>query len=269
MMRHFNRILLCVMAMSTCLSGYAFSWNLDSIADKGRFPHFCVNTYRWADRFFNGSDTAYVQSTGYKMNVKLRTSSWGDMNEFYFDGDDQIRLNSPSTATIGFDVAYMAVALGYDVNISRLFGAVDRTKTRFNFDFSSALLSGRFYSIRNGYGMNLTSVGGQHVDGHFLQNVETSTWGLEAFWYFNSRRYSNAAATNFGKIQLKSQGSFITGLAYQYHKLDFDFSKLPEDLKRNLPEEWRNRWYRADGTEKEIQCRFNRHYHSGIELWVS
>ena len=30
--------------------------NLDSIAAWGKFPRFCINTYRWGDRFFNGYD---------------------------------------------------------------------------------------------------------------------------------------------------------------------------------------------------------------------
>lgn len=240
-------IVCSIIFIAISFNGYAFSWDIDSIARKGSFLRFCANTYKWADNFFNGSDTTYVQSAGYKMNVKLRTSSWSDLNEFYFDGNDQIRLCSPTTATVGFDVAYMAIALGYDVNINKLFGAVDRTKSRFNFDFSSALISGRFYRIKNDYGMNLTSIGEQQNINYFFKDVATSTWGIDVFCYFNSKRYSNAAATNFGKIQRKSQGSFIAGFAIQHSKMDFDFSTLPDNLKSNLPESWRNKHYYADG----------------------
>ena len=235
------------MLLAIPMNGYPSSWHIDSIAQKGRFSRFCVNAYKLADRFFNGTDTAYVQPTGYKMNVKLRSSISSDLNEFYIDGNDNIKFCSTPTATIGFDVAYMAVALGYDININRLFGGVDRTKSRLNFDFTSARFSGRLYRTRNGYGMKLTSIGGKHDVGYFFKDVQTSVWGIDAFYYFNSRRYSNAAASNFGKIQLKSQGSFIAGLAYQYSKMVFDFSALPDDLKSDLPESWRNRRYLADG----------------------
>lgn len=220
-MRLILKIVCSIIILAVSADGYAFSWSIDSIAQKGRFHRFCVNTYKWTDKFFNGADTTYVQSTGYRMNVNLRTSSWSDFNEFHFAGDDQIRLSSPTTATIGFDVAYMAVALGYDVNINKLFGAVDRTKSRFNFDFTSARFSGRLYRIKNGYGMNLTSIGEQHDVDYFFKDVETAVWGVDAFYYFNCKRYSNAAATNFGKIQRKSQGSFITGFAYQHSKMNF------------------------------------------------
>ena len=54
----------------------ALSLALDSIATWGKFPRFCVNTYRWGDKFFNSYDSAYVEGTGYKFNVKFKTDSW-------------------------------------------------------------------------------------------------------------------------------------------------------------------------------------------------
>lgn len=94
--------------------GKALSFALDSVAEWGKFPRFCVKTYRWGDRFFNSYDSAYVKGTGYKMNVKLRTNSWIDDNRFLIDHDCKVEMRSPSTNTIGFDITYLAVSLGYD-----------------------------------------------------------------------------------------------------------------------------------------------------------
>ena len=58
---------------------------------------------------------------------------------------------SPSVHSIGADVQFMAVSIGYDINVNKIFGGSgkDRSKSRFSFEFSSALLSGRYYSIKN------------------------------------------------------------------------------------------------------------------------
>ncbi len=56
----------------------ALSLNLDSIAEWGKFPRFCINTYRWGDKFFNSYDSLYVVGTGTKFNVKITTDSWLD-----------------------------------------------------------------------------------------------------------------------------------------------------------------------------------------------
>jgi len=146
--------MLTISAVAFC--GRAFSFSADSIAAMGRFPAFCVNVYRNVDRFINSTDSAYVCPSGYAMNVKLRSAGWTDFNSFYFDGDDQIRLHLPFTATVGCEAAFMGLSLGYDISVNRLFGAVDRAKSRINFEFSSALLAGRFYSMRNADGMRLS-----------------------------------------------------------------------------------------------------------------
>ena len=52
------------------------SFALDSIAEWGKFPRFCVNVYRWGDKFFNSYDSTYVQGSGKRWNIKLKGDSW-------------------------------------------------------------------------------------------------------------------------------------------------------------------------------------------------
>ena len=147
-MMRIKKILMVLTAMvCVAVPGKALSFALDSVAEWGKFPRFCVKTYRWGDRFFNSYDSAYVKGTGYKMNVKLRTNSWIDDNRFLIDHDCKVEMRSPSTNTIGFDITYLAVSLGYDFNINKLFGGVDRRKSKFNFDFTCALFTASLYSI--------------------------------------------------------------------------------------------------------------------------
>lgn len=250
-MMRIKKILMVLTAMvCVAVPGKALSFALDSVAEWGKFPRFCVNTYRWGDRFFNSYDSAYVKGTGYKMNVKLRTNSWIDDNRFLIDHDCKVEMRSPSTNTIGFDITYLAVSLGYDFNINKLFGGVDRRKSKFNFDFTCALFTASLYSIKNDVGMNLKRVGDMKGINEKFYGVRTSSWGIEAVYFFNNKRYSYAAAFSISKLQLRSQGSFFVGFSYNNQDLNFDFAKLPDYLKPQLPEEWHSRVF----TVKEQTC---------------
>ena len=76
-------LLLCMLISPAKAS--ALGLDLDSIAAWGKFPRFCVNTYRWGDRFFNTYDSLYVQGTGKKFNIKFKVDSWSDLYNFRLD----------------------------------------------------------------------------------------------------------------------------------------------------------------------------------------
>ena len=228
------------MLIGVAFHGNAMSFALDSIAEWGKFPRFCVKTYRWGDKFFNSYDSTFVKGTGYKMNVKTRINNWFDNDRFLLDGDTWVEMRSPATNTIGFDITYLAVSLGYDFNINKIFGGTPHRKSKFNFDFNCALFSASLYAIRNNSGMNLKRVGDlRHINEHF-DGVNSSSWGIDAVYFFNNKRYSHAAGFAMSKLQLRSQGSFFVGFSYDGHDLAFDFSKMPDNLKPQLPEDWQN-----------------------------
>lgn len=245
--RIMRRILILLALALIPDAAAAFSWQLDSIAQMGKFPRFCVDTYNWANIFFNGTDTAYVRSTGYRWNIKLRTASWADMNEFYFDRHHVMHMQSPYCSSIGLDVQYMAVAIGYDININKLFGGADRSKSRFNFEFSSARFSGRLYSVTNRDGMIITRLNNMNDIDTDFRNMNTNTFGVDLTYFLNMGRYSNGAAFSYSKLQMRSQGSWIFTAAYQRQKMNFDFRSLPSGIKQWLPDDWSDSTYTASG----------------------
>lgn len=118
-------IRLFLVIVSVLASGQraeAISFNLDSIAEWGKFPRFCVNTYRWGDKFFNSYDSTYVVGTGTKFNVKIITDSWLDYYRFTLPENQYVDLVSDPSTSIGAYLTYLAVSVGYDINISNLFG---------------------------------------------------------------------------------------------------------------------------------------------------
>ena len=216
----------------------AFSFNLDSIAEMGKFPRFIVNTYRWGDQFFNGYDTTYVATTGYKFNAKITTQSWLDAYQFEMPNDTRIHMRSDPSTSLGVYVTYLAVSAGYDVNLNKLFTGNDRSRERFRFGFNCMLFGAELYFIKNDVGTNLISIGPRSHLHHVkleMNGINATTWGIDAYYFFNHKRYSEAASFNFSRIQRRSQGAFYTGLSIYTQQLDFDFSSLPPELLKELP----------------------------------
>lgn len=244
--------------------------NLDSIAAWGKFPRFCINTYRWGDRFFNGYDSTYVQGSGHRMNVKVKLDSWEDLYQFKFTDGYRINMSMHPSTSAGVWLTYMAVSIGYDMNISNYFHATDGARKRLDFQFNCALFGAEIYTITNDMEMHISRVGYPEK----MRKLETKfngfhseSFGLNLYYFFNHKHYSQAAAFAYSKIQLKSAGSPFAGFAYWQDKYDLDFTDVFEDLAYNLPENWDNHYrVRAKNYALKFGYGYNWVFHRG---WVA
>lgn len=225
--------------LSTPRTG-AVEWpSLDSIATWGKFPKFCIDTYRWGDKFFNSYDSLYVVGTGNRFNIKLKTESWTDVYRFYFDEEPYTRMNMMTnpTTNAGFWLTYMAVSAGYDMNVGKYFGGGE-SRRRWSFQFNCSLFAADIYFSKSNIATDINSLGprGNIRKTHIRFNgIENDSWGLDLYYFFNHKHYSQAAAYAFSKIQVKSSGSFYAGLSFWGLDYDFDFNSLPNDIKLQLP----------------------------------
>lgn len=233
------RTLILLTAIVCAISAKAISFDLDSIAAMGRFPRFCVDTYRWGDKFFNGYDTTYVDGTGYKFNLKLRTDSWTDYYNLHFDNGTEMSMISEPSTSVGFYLTYMALSVGYDMNVSKYFNGGEEARKSWNFGFNCMLFSAKFYFVSNDVGTHISTLhpyGGDtsHPDVLF-KGVNNTNWGFDLLYFLSHKRYSHAAAFNFSRLQNKSGGSFFLGFSFNRIKYDFDFNQLPADILATLP----------------------------------
>ena len=228
------------------LPAYGISFNLDSIATWGKFPRFVVNTYRWGDKFFNGYDTTYVRSTGYKFSAKITTESWLDGYSFRLPNKTGIFMRSDPSTSVGVYLTYLAVSAGYDINVRKFFGGADQSRKRLRFGFNCMLFAAEAYLISNNVGTTLKKFGPEHHLNLPFDAIDNSTWGVDAYYFFNHKRYSEAASFNYSRLQQKSQGAFYTGFSIYSQRLRFDFSGLPEELKTILPSHWNNYIYQVN-----------------------
>lgn len=246
--RKFCILFILLMVAVSPQHAKAISFALDSIAEWGKFPRFCVDVYRWGDSFFNPYDTAYVSGTGYKFNIKLKTESWTDFYNFNLPGNMDMMMTSDPSTSVGVYLTYLAVSAGYDLNVSKLLTGAQRARSRFNFGFNCSLLAAEWYYVSNDVGTTIKRIGGdgEHYSTDIpFDGINTSEWALQTYYFFNHKRYSQAAAFNFSKVQECSQGSFYAGLSISNQKYDFDFNTLPENLKDHLPASWSGYIYKV------------------------
>lgn len=237
--------MVLMLAVLAPVSASAFSLALDSIAEWGKFPRFCIDVYRWGDKFFNSYDSTYVKSTGYKFNVKAISSSWVDYYYFSLPNDTRVEMNSDGSTSLGAYLTYMAVSVGYDINLSNIFRGTSEARSRYMFGFDCSLLSVNAYWEHNEVSTHITRFGYDNNLSIPFSGVKIESWGLDAYYFFNHKKYSQPAAFSFSKIQTKSHGSFYAGLAIYSQDYDFDFSTLPGPMKVQLPTWWNNYHYRV------------------------
>ena len=227
----------------------AVSFALDSIAEWGRFPRFCVGVYRWGDKFFNSYDSTHVLGTGYKFNVKLKTDSWTDFYNFNLPQDMSMVMTSRPSTSAGIYLTYLAVSVGYDVNVSKLLTGDNRKRDRVTFGFNCALFSVDWTYVSNDVGTTIRRFGKRGSSRSVKESfngINTSEWSLQGCYYFNNKRYSHAAAFNLSKRQVKSQGSFYVGFAVSNQRYEFDFNKLPSRWLQFLPVTWPENTYKVN-----------------------
>lgn len=226
----------------------AFSFALDSIAQMGKFPAFVIKTYRWGDTFFNGYDTTYVKGSGHKFNVKLLTNTWVDNYNFDLQDNMGMRLQSDPSTTVGVRLTYLAVSVGYDKNLNKFFGSDAGAKRQFSFGFNCSLFAFNMYWSKNEVGTKINKFG---QSGHtFNPNLDfrdgvTEEKGINFYYFFNHKKYSQAAAFSFSRIQTRSQGSFFAGLSYSWQRFNFNFGSLPHYILDHFPEQWTDYRYYA------------------------
>lgn len=255
-----RRILLSVAVSACAVSAQAEidlkAFSLDSIETWGKFPRFAVKVYKAVAARVNDFDSTYVVDTGYNMGVKITTDTWGEDYKFLIHDHNYMSMRTWSSSSVGVHANIYSLSIGYDINASKLVRGFEGTRHRVRYGFTCSLLSVEGYYIRNDVGASITRFGPwrdpAHVDVDF-HGCRTRNWGVTAYYFFNHRRYSEAAAFNFNRIQRRSQGTFSAGVSVYGQRLSFDFSQLPPDMRDQLPHIWPEYTYEVDCTNYAIR----------------
>lgn len=222
----------------------------DTNVNYPKFMGFCVKVYNWADKTFNYYDKEYVQGTGRRWKARLVNDNWLDSYAMDFHGSMPIWMLSEPYSNLGFYLQYMAVSLGYSIDMSNVIGNKPMLHKRFEFAFTCARFYAEGYYNENTGGTYLRRFG-DYKDGHIFKKhmpgVSFKSFGVNTYYFFNHKRYSQGCVYGFSNLQKKSSGSLIAGVSVSNHDINVDFSTLPEDMQSYLVTDQRKyRFYYND-----------------------
>lgn len=209
----------------------------DSTVCYPKFPRFCLSVYNWGDRVFNSYDHEYVIGTGKNWKLQAKSYNWLETSTMVFPKGSPILMHSDLYSDAGFSLSFMAASIGYMWNINSIFSEPTKRRT-FNFDFTCSRFSVNYQSVSSEGGMIITRFGdyddGRHIRYKFSDcSLDSKT--LDAYYFFNHRRYSQGAAYSFSKYQLKSAGTALVGVNFTEQKINMDFSSLPDAMLESSP----------------------------------
>lgn len=199
-----------------------------------RFLGFCVNVYNWGDRVFSSTDTAYVVGTGKKWRARLINDNWTD--SYYMKVSKRLNtlMSGDMHVLLGASLQYMAVSYTYSLDLSHMIGGGPINYKKQEFSFNCARFAAEGYYYENGGGTYIRTFGDYNNHKPFkkaFSGIKMTNFGIDAYYFFNGYKYSQAAAYSFSKIQKRSQGCFMLGFGYCNQDIHLDFSQLPEELK--------------------------------------
>ena len=198
------------------------------------FIGFCVKVYNWGDKFFNGVDPNYIRGTGRRWKASVKSDNWVDSYAMNFFSRMPIRMMSDIYCNAGAYLQYMAVSVGYSLDLSNIIGNKPMNHNKMEFSFTCQRLEVDAYLAENTGGSYLRRFG-DYKRGHLIKEefpgLKLHSLGLDVYYFLNHKKYSQGAAYSFSRIQLKSAGSIIAGFNYSNLNIDLDFNTLPEKLR--------------------------------------
>ena len=203
----------------------------DSTMGYPKFVMFCYKTYVWGDRTFNSYDTSYVKATGKNWKLILKNDNWIDSYIGRPFKDVKMVMNSNLVSNIGLSLSFMAVSLGYSVNVSNLIHG-SNLSNKVDFSFTCARFTADAYYWENSNETNVIYTDKTHDRYKIKQSGLTrKAMGVTAYYFFNNRRYAQAAAYCFSKYQKRSAGSWLAGVSLQHFDVKYDKDQLPEEAQ--------------------------------------
>ena len=203
------------------------------------FLRFAWRTYKWGDKAFNSYDTSYVVSTGKNWKLILKSMNWVDTYSGEPVPKSSIFVTSNLTSNIGLQLSFMAVSVGFTMGVSDLIHGKGKSK-KADFSFTCARFAAEAYYMEN---IGSTTMeyslkeGSEKYKGTIrgFDGLKRKSYGLDIYYFFNNRRYAQAAAYCYSKYQKRSAGSWIAGINLQHRDLSFNADEFPPIVREQLP----------------------------------
>lgn len=211
--------------------------------DYPAFIDFCWKVYKWGDKAFNSYDSAYVVGTGKNWKFMFKSNNWNDNYSGQPTSNNDLRVNMRSklAANMGLQLSFMAVSVGYTVGITNLING-EKVSNKIDFSFTCARFTADAYYMEN-RGTTTAWITGK-VNGEKVKmkikefgGLHRKSYGMSAYYFFNNRRYSQAAAYCFSKYQKRNAGSWLAGFCLQHRDMRIVMEELPPVVLDQISED--------------------------------
>lgn len=195
----------------------------------------------WLKRFFRNFDdydTDYISPNYYNYTAMLQNTNFYQvyrMKGTDADGHTQTLQMAPSPSfKVGPYFGWRWIFLGYTFDVSHP-GSAGAT-TEFSLSLYSSMLGCDLVYIRNTGDFTLRKVTGfsdevtRSVQGSQFSGMDSYTAAVNVYYVFNHRHFSYPAAYAQSTVQRKSCGSWMLGLSYSKQRVEFDYTRLPQQL---------------------------------------
>ena len=211
-----TKILVCIL---TCLQGLTVPVGAQSIFHR-------VDSLLSRRYYKGGIDTAYITRPATKWTVTARMNMSGATIESGVTDNGQhfkSKMEANRKATLSVGVSYLGLSLSVAINPAKLMGKYHDFELNFN-----------SYGRRFGFDIiyqDAKNYTGWH-DHEGMERIElpdgllsAKTLNLNAFYVFNSRRFSYPAAFSQSYIQRRSAGSFLLAAAGMGQRATLDWNQ--------------------------------------------
>ncbi|MBD5194554.1 MAG: DUF4421 domain-containing protein [Bacteroidales bacterium] len=212
----------------------------DTLIKYPRFIKFCIGIYNWVDRNLNTYNPEYVSGTGKNGKVRIVSDNWTDVHGFRFKSLSPMIMASDPYSNLGVQANYSILSAGYSVDLNSAISGKKSHHSKTSFGITVARFYLEAYYWRNTGQTIIRHFGNNeigHADHVTFDGLNSKSFGIGGFYFFNYKKFSYAAAYNLSNYQLKSAGSWIAGMQGTFFDSSLDFTKLPEEVKEvtNFP----------------------------------
>ncbi len=224
---------LSAVALSDTLSqsaSRAYPAFLDRFGGFGRFVGRIIAA-------FDNIDTTYIERIHYNFTAMAQATT---NYEAYALGtpnrNEFLSFTQHPDFRLGPYFGWRWLVLGYTYDMTSIGANSFQRGSKVEFSIYSSMVGVDFIWRRTGSDFFLSHVRGlgdeaQEYEGHDISNyLSTKITGINAYYVFNHRKFSNPAIYSQGTIQRRSAGSWQIGANVTAHEINFNYDALPKEL---------------------------------------
>lgn len=206
--------------------------------EQGRFKKALKNFFD-----FGSHDTLYVAPNRY--NYALMGTHFSHFERYSIDSNEEpyqrIGFSPNPHYKLGVYFGWRWIFLGWSVDVDDLTRKSTKGNRGTTFDlslYSSKIGLDLFYrSTGNNYTINDVA-GFENIDrsdySASFNGLKVNIRGLYVYYIFNNRRFSYPAAYSQSTNQRRNAGSLMAGISCSKHKLEWDNSRFPEEIRLQM-----------------------------------